>query len=89
MYSKCVITHIRAYEISKIFSGGYTPGPPFQGEPRLTRRERERITRGGGRGREGGEGRKGERGGAGEGNVMGLQPPQFLNSVHAPVSNGI
>ena len=29
----------------KNFSGGYTPGPPFQGEPRLTRREGERIMR--------------------------------------------
>jgi hypothetical protein len=35
------------------FSGGYTPGPPFQGEPRLTRREGERITRVKGRGGEG------------------------------------
>ena len=38
----------------------------------------------GGRGGGGKEGMEGRGIGEGQGNVMGLQPPQFLNSVHAP-----
>ena len=62
---KCSKTHLRAIWDFKNFSGGYTPGPPFEGEPPLTRREGERITRGEGRGGEEGEREGDGRGGAG------------------------
>ena len=73
------------------FPGVIPLDPRFKGA-RLTRRERERITRGGGGE---GEGRRGgKEGGKGRGrggDVMGATapPPQFLNSVHAPVNNCI
>jgi hypothetical protein len=60
---KCAKTHLQAYAISKIFPGGYTPGPPFK-------RGREGEVGRGGRGeeREGGVGKEGweREGGRGE-----------------------
>jgi hypothetical protein len=60
-HQKCAKTHVRQSGIKK-FSGGYTPGPPSSGEPRLTRRGRDASDAG--EGREGREGR-GEEGGEG------------------------
>jgi hypothetical protein len=53
VYPKCVKTHLRAFVISKFFSGGYTPGPPFQGEGREGWGGRGGERGGKGRGREG------------------------------------
>ena len=72
---KCVITHLRAYEISTFFRGLYPRTPVSRG---ASSNSAGKEAYNAGRGRGG----RGERGGECYGATA--PPPQFLNSVHAP-----
>jgi hypothetical protein len=66
----CAKTHLQAYVITKIFPGGYTPGPPFK---RGREGDGERREGRGGVGKEGWE-REGGRGDGGrEGKGIGME----------------
>ena len=82
---KLTYEHMR---FQKFFRGLYPRTPVSRGaSSKSAGKGAYNAGRGEGRGREGGEGRKGERGGAGEGNVMGLQPPQFFELCTRPCLN--
>ena len=51
---ECAKTHLQQSAISKIFRGSNPRTPAPKGRPRITRQGRERLTRGGGKGRGGG-----------------------------------